>query len=494
MLGRRIWRGKKLPDRGDEVDLNTLASAEPRRRAWPLAVGLGWLALGGAALGVGFALVDTGDYYSTLALAALALLFGVWVFWCHGGSRITAVGTYNLAFALFVGFAGVYQVLNQPYQIVKGTTAQPEAPLLMAVALCYFAHVLTWTLFWRGDPPAGRRPPEPRTTQNGAHWAIGCGILLLLGAVMISLNVEKRLPLVDSAGFVGVVLLGLGMLLGSGSYRSVINMFWVGGAFAAYFAYIFTGSGRIIIGSLGISLLVITTRSSRGRGPKLLLLLGAVPTLLFLAKLRAPEPGAPVSRAVSDQDGFGSAVGPLYSFAQLLDLDRFGMIPQEWGETFLAAVVALVPRAVWPSKPIGLGAELVPFLSPELVGAGHSDAALFYGEWVFNFGLVGLLFMIPATGFLVRGIDHLLSRASSLPLDVPHRIISYLAAVFAVAGMFDLVWVGTFTYVARGGSRILVLGALLVLVFLMRQPRSRSELLARSKQRSPVTGLTAGRS
>jgi hypothetical protein len=191
-------------------------------------------------------------------------------------------------------------------------------------------------------------------------------------------------------------------------------------------------------------------------------LIGAAPVLLALAKLRdagGPRPGTTVHG-----NGLESVVSPLQSFASLLDHNNLGMLPYGWGHTFWAALVALVPSSVWSGKPVGFGAELVPILNPELVGTGQSDAALFAGEWLFNFGLPGLLLMVPAAGLAIRGLDHVLARSMSLPIDSRRAVVRYSAAVVAAAGLIDLMWVGSFTYVARTGSRLLILAAVFVIL------------------------------
>ncbi|WP_139131541.1 hypothetical protein [Micromonospora halophytica] len=421
--------------------------------------GLAWLCLGLVALALD-ALTDYGDrrYLATLALGVLSVVFGLWVFWWDGGGRITAIGAYNFGFALLVGFAAVYQT-------VKTAVEAPQVPLLRAIALCYFIQVTTWLVFWTRRPvrPVPRYVhSDPALTGRMAVW----GGVLLAVAVLLGFTAQSRHPLVQPAGFVGVVLLGVGLL--SGRRRS--RRLWYGlvpaAGFAVYVIYLFSGFGRIILGSLGLALAIILADRARGRRyVKSAVLAVLAPTIFLLGRARATAGDATAFDV--DPDGMGSAVGPFHQFARLLGFDDFGMLPRGWGDTFLTAAVALVPRSVWPDKPVGFGAELVPYLTPELAGTGHSDAALFFGEWLFNFGPVGLLLMIPVTGLAVRGLDGLMNRMASR--STPAGLIGYVAVVLGVAGLIDLLWVGTFTYVARTGSRLLVVLVLLVIVVLWRK-------------------------
>ncbi|MFF5177984.1 hypothetical protein ACFY2Q_08160 [Micromonospora sp. NPDC000316] len=416
---------------------------------------LTWLGLGAACLVFDPVASSGWGHDGTLLLGVLATLFGGWVFWCHGGSRITAVGVYNLAFAVFVGFGGLYYAL-------KMSTNDPGVPLLTVAAVCYFGQVTTWLFFWSAEPPSRPLPDAARADAKTAWWAVKYGCVLLVLALAMSALLPQPGLMVDATGFVGVLLLGAGLLRGPMGRWTVVCGAIVAVAFALYFIYLFDGFGRIVIGTLALALLIVLAHRDRQRLTKAVLVLGAAPVLLFLAGLRAAEPGSPGFTA--DPDGFKSAVIPLYSFAQLLRLDTEGLLPHGGGVTFLNSSVALVPREFWADKPVGFGTELVPFLSPELVGTGHSSAALWQGEWLYNFGLLGLALMIPVTGLAVRGIDRLLAWASGRPLTTPRAMGAYVAAVLAVVGLFDLVWVGSFTYMARTGGRLAVLAVLVLAV------------------------------
>jgi hypothetical protein len=425
-----------------------------------LAAGLAWLAAGAACFVLKPALATDWHREATVALSLLAVLFGAWVFWRHGGTRITAVGIYNLAFAVFVGFGGFYHS-------TKNVMSDPGIPLFTIVAVCFFGHVLTWMLFWgNGAPAAAARSDAARVDAGTAGWAFTFGLALLAVAVIASLVSAETEFTAKPVGFAGVVLLAAGLLRGPLGRWKVLCGSLCAVAFTVYFFYLFDGFGRIVLGSLALALLVILSHGDRRRYTKALVVLGGVPVMLFLAALRAGGAASDV-----DSDGFGSAVSPLSAFAELWQMNAIGVLPRGWGGTFFAAAVALVPRAFWPEKPVGFGYELVPYLAPELAGTGHSVAALWYGEWLFNFGVVGMVAMIPVTGLFVSAIDRFLARASARPLTTPRALGSYVAGVLVAVGLFDLVWVGGFTYMTRTGPRLVVV-ALLVMAtaWLTRRP------------------------
>ncbi|MGW3602135.1 hypothetical protein [Micromonospora sp. NPDC005161] len=427
----------------------------PTSALWRYFVGLAWLGLGVACLLVQQNPSAAWGRDGTLAMSFLATLFGAWVFWRDGGQRITAVGLYNLAFAFFVGFSGLYQT-------VKAWTLDPGVPLFTAVAICYFVQVVTWLLFWSGGVPRRLPPNAGQADGRTAGWAVKCGVLLLVLAVAMATIAPDSMQVANPVGFVGVVLLAVGLLRGPVARHTFLWGVVLLIAFAVYFTYLFNGFGRIVVGTLALALLVISAHRDQRPYTKLLILGGAAPALLFLAGLRAT--GSQGSPFTVDQDGFGSAISPLHAFAQLLRLDQVGLLPRGWGETFVNAAVGLVPRALWEGKPVGFGADLVTFLSPELVGTGHSAAALAHGEWLYNFGLLGLGLMVPVIGLAVRFIDWLLAWASSSPLTTPYAVGAYAGAIVTAVGLFDLLWVGSFTYVVRGGGRLLVLAAVVLVI------------------------------
>ena len=93
-------------------------------------------------------------------------------------------------------------------------------------------------------------------------------------------------------------------------------------------------------------------------------------------------------------------------------------------------------------------------------------AALNEGEWIYNFGLFGAILAIPVVGSFVRFCDRRLASQRQRHCSTLADVLSLAATAVLVAGIADLVWVGTFTYVARTGVRLLVLGALILSVAL----------------------------
>ncbi|MDP9143610.1 MAG: hypothetical protein M3N43_02765 [Actinomycetota bacterium] len=422
---------------------------------------LGWL-VGG----ISASLVGTGGSVSAveqamLLFSLLSLAFGIWLFLAHGERRITAAGVWGFAFALFVGFAGLY-TLFVSQRIPPG--------LLAALTVAYFGQVFMYGLFWRERPrlsAAMRWPADPGV----ARWGIIVGSLLLLGSSLMAGGEQETATLVDAAAFTSVVVLTASLLLHGGNVLGVWRLVLIASAFFAYSSFVFSGFGRLTLGALGLSLAILACKWFRGRKVKVAILLVTGPTLLILAQARVAFT-AGLNPDQGSITGLESLASPLTSIARLLS--KHAQLPRAWGSTFWASAVAFVPRGLWPAKPAGFGAELVPILSPELVGTGHSEAALSHGEWLYNFGLIGLVLMILVLGWIVRWIDRWLETVNSYPLGDRRRLLSFVAATIAAAGMADLVWAGTFTWVARSGSRLLIVGLLFLVSGIGLVTRSRS--------------------
>jgi hypothetical protein len=136
--------------------------------------------------------------------------------------------------------------------------------------------------------------------------------------------------------------------------------------------------------------------------------------------------------------------------------------PLGWGCTFWASAVVWF-RVDCGEKPEGFGAVLVPILSPELVGTQQSDLALSRGEWLFDFGVMGLVLMVPRTGMVRARVDRWLAAASVRAIDTRQQLLSLVGATVVAAGLADLVWGGTFTFTSRAAPRLLIVGLFLLL-------------------------------
>lgn len=412
-----------------------------------------WLGAGLIALLLDVPRAPSGSGYSVIAMSALALLFGAWLFYRHGGPFITPISAYGYAFAIFVGFAGLY--------LVGGSEDSVAEHLLAPLACAYFLQVTTWALFWsKRTLQAATTSSRLQDSDDTLKWGMRIGgLLLLTGCTVAQTNNNEGLAIIaDAAAFVGVLLFGTSLLRrpGGGTWTWRVILIFAG--LLAYYFFVFTGFGRLQLGALGVGLAAAACGRFNGRIVKVALLTTTAPIMMWLATSRADFTATLNPAQLSSVTGFESVVSPLTTYAFLFNADMASGFVHANGQTFWASLVSLVPGDVWEGKPDGLGAVLVPLVNPELIGRGHSEAALFFGEWVFNFGIpFGLLLMVPTVGASLGWVDDYLARRLGTPIAGRRDLLLVSASLVILGSMTDLVWNGTFVFSVRAGSRLFIL-------------------------------------
>lgn len=389
---------------------------------------------------------------ATVVVCVLGAAHSAVGFMSHGGSHISATGIYLLATGLFVYFPGIYLVLDP--------AVAPLPSLLTAVNVCYFGQIVSFYFFWQ--PMHREQKVSVQADPAVLRWGIQAGFLLTLSGTLATAVVLAGTPaLVDAAVFVGIVLMAVSACRAP-RRMTPFEYGLIGAGFLAYVIYVFAGFGRLTIGALGIAIAVALAHRWPGRSVKVGMLAMLPPTMAYLAASRVaftaslnPDQGPEVT-------GLESVVSPLARFSELLDMNATGLLPQMNGASFGAAAVALFPRALWPDKPVGLGAELAQLFRPDLAVFGHSELALFHGEWLLNFGIAGLVLMVPVVALLVAVIDRVVTAVDARPVTDRRRLLMVVALAVIAAGMVDLVWGGAFNYSVRAGTRVLILLVLYV--------------------------------
>ena len=389
------------------------------------------------ALGVAAMLVPE----SQLVVSVLATAFGAWVFWTHGGHQITGAGLYSLSSAIFAGFAGIYHSIQ--YRPVD---------VFLPIAIAFWTHFGMWLFWQRSEGFPVIRAASPEVT----GWGIWGG--LALGGVGLVLQ------LADIGVSAHLILGGLGLLLVSLVLHRARGdnltgrLVLAGLVVIVYWQTSFGGYGRLYLVALGLVALVLTSARTDARRVKALTLLALGPVLWLFVRLREQ---LGLERVGTEFDGLGSVVNPLRTFGDLIALGQVDRLPWGYGDTFLATLLFWVPRAMWPSKPAGFGSELTVLLKPDLARFGHSMAAHSTGEWFYNFGWFGLVAMVPLLGLGLRWLDNGLREAASSPLLGRRNLLYLFAVVMLVANAPSLIWVGSFTFVARGVQQVAFPGLIL---------------------------------
>lgn len=414
--------------------------------AWVL-LGLAGLALSGAGMGIAAALTMIG---------ILQLVFGAWIFWTHGGRQITAAGIYSMSSSIFVGFAATY------YAALYGSDV-PRA-VYQATALCYFSHVAMYTLFWRNSYPAQRASVRVYPTEQVTAWLGRTGLVLLPTSVAAHFA-GIGFIIIDSMAFVSLVFLACAAFYHPGGPTArPWYLFAAVAGFVVYASVFFSGFGRLKLATLGIVFAAAACRYLRHRSAKLITLASLPGALLLFGAMRVAFMQEQYGQEDTENSGIDSVINPLFTFGQLIDGVEGGAIEHGHGSTFIATLFLYVPRALWEGKPIGFGSVLAKTLLEDgTYVEGTSLAALSPGEWFYNFGILGIVPMVVVLGLAIRWLDGVLRRVLARSLDTRNNFLVLTAALVAVAGMSDLMWVGTFTFNERGGTRLVVILAIALL-------------------------------
>lgn len=416
------------------------------------------------ALGLPTALLIGGR--SGLAILGLvALMHGCGVFVHHGGTRLSAVGVYSLAFGIFVGLPGLWW----------STQSTQRSSLFGVLAIVTASQLLTYLVFWRASGHwQGVRPGTDPTHPPAPRHIIG-GLLALAAGTFLSLLASDLSAVASALQFTGALAAMRALLLRAvpkgRRWRSHLSALAVA---ALYALLAFDGGGRLVLASLLIALAAFMSWDGARLTLKLAALATVIPALIIFGAMRrdmVAEAGYTASAG-----GLGSVVGPIDTFAELVEHDRDGRSRERpYGETFAVAALAQVPRTLWSEKPVGFGAKLTEELRPQLVPSGHSMAALHAGEWYYNFGWIGLILMVPAVGLSVGYLDRAVARRLT---ERPGTFAGALVAPLVVSGMADLLWGGPFAFSARTVTRLMVVATAVLVVNVVASSRRRQRALA----------------
>ncbi len=435
----------------------------PSRAHHALVEALGWAILATIAFTlVGFVGTDEQRWSSGL-LGGLCWLLGTRVFLGHGGPLLTPQSIFGFAFAIFFGIGGVYHAVLAPSE------AQPWLRLSLLLAL--LAQVGIHFGFWyRRRPTSGGQLPTGLLSGTSGTVLAVLGAAAFLGAVLWrfrSAGDPSFTSLALGTAFSGVTLTTAALVLHERarllSLRSVVVLAML----AMFIRYVHGGTGRLLIVALGFAIAIIYALRFRTMLIKVAVIVATAPVLWWMARDRLT-----LINDLSFGDSYGrtgleSAVRPPLGFAELLHAYRAGSFAPSGGSTFLSLPAMFVPDQFWDDRPIALGYELARITAPTKYGTGYSDASSVYGEWLFSFGYLGLLLMVPVIGLALPLLDRILARSLRARSDEA-RLLAVSAAIILCAGVPDLVWSGLHTYGVRSLLRLPLLLIPLLLIALLR--------------------------
>jgi hypothetical protein len=303
-------------------------------------------------------------------------------------------------------------------------------------------------------------------------------------------------PLSNLSGgftFAGTVVAALG----AASAQSRLALLLPAGLFTWTVVVGWSGSGRLAILQLTVALLLVFCYRTgmHRRVVKWAVALAVVPALaiggLVEINRRTTERGLLTRQEdFAFGDGLSSMKSPLLMLGQILEGREEDAIPLHWFETFFATLVLPIPRSLWAQKPDGFGRELARnFNYEKWATSGHSDAALLPAEFVWGFGLAGLLVGVPLIVFLLRIIDTGLDRYAGLVLKPGEGRLAVVPWSILSAGVLSLWWAGTFTFWARTSLALIGVVFLYLVAWILTPARPNTQPLGPQPETAAAAGL-----
>lgn len=316
-----------------------------------------------------------------MVMVAIVGLIAVSVTWIlSGGPEVTPAGVLSIAIGVFGYFPVLYySYMGGSHPMLPTATMYLLAVHMATTILMTFAPPWPTTPMWSGR---GIARPQGR-------WLLTYGVALLAGGALVTAQFDLPSTALPAAvGFLGSTLVVYAATFTPDTLRKRSLVVAVG-SIAAYMYLLFETNGRLVIAGLVFTVLVLLSQRVSRSWMKAAVLAALVPALLLAARQRSDVVEA--TRGV-DESGLESVVWPMDRLAILLEVAKSGGLPPTWGDTFIPSAFFWVPRRLWPEKPAGFGSELVPVVRPGYTGSeGHSEAATVLGEWIWNFGISGLV-------------------------------------------------------------------------------------------------------
>jgi hypothetical protein len=442
-------------------------------------------------LGVGVLSYQTGWGGYVLIVSSLHVVYGLRLFIRRGGAMVAPSGLYGLASAVFLGLPPLWTYL-------AGVRSIDATDCL--VSGISFAVLTVTALISR----MGKRRKHVRTPATDAmvelYQRVPCRMLGLsvLLFIMGSLMNAAELPFARGAVYVSVLFSAVAAITAISSRKwllTVLSCVLTLSILGVYLMVHFTGFGRLMIATLGISIVFVASVIWKSRWIKAIAFLASGPLLVIAAQIRSSSTITAHSLLRNPLSGLYSMLAPYLEFGEILQ--RVGMpgsmreFEFQWGKAFVPAVSWFVPRWIWPSKPMALGHQLTLWFRPDLVSVEHTFAGGSYlGEFYVNFGFLGLLVVPLVLGIVLRLLDAAVYQLAAGPRGSRMKYCLRLVSTsIIVGGIADYVWGGTMMLSSRAIPRLVFLIPLATIGFLKRTAIRRRVGGARHSIRSTSENL-----
>lgn len=415
-----------------------------------------------------FHVMTTGETSET-TLAIVSSIIGlqsIYGFIVQGGRRINASSVVIYAIILFAVFPALYA--SRSFGLYADHS-EIEA-LVTTVVLAGVLQTLLLTIC----PP--RHAPHISVSNAQLSARAGTTAIFLLALTLV-LSFDIVSPLQSATGILAIFFAALAAVTSKSRAGLAIAMVLLTASVLFYSAFVFDGFGRLMLGVIGFGILMLLTLRFPGYLIKVGVLAASAPAIMWMSYQRIAFLEESRGMAVAETEGLGSVIGPFGSAAVIIDQMQDGILEPSLGTTVFAALVVFIPSAIWSSKPVGFGTEMVPVTAPELAHVvGYSDAGLLIGEAVWNFGIWGSVFLFVLFCFGVRALDYwfaqttvTMARMHQPNLAMGCQIVLIVALS---SGLLNLFWGGLHTYSARLFVIIPVVGMIWLLSKVLTEARA----------------------
>jgi hypothetical protein len=369
------------------------------------------------------------------------------MYWLQRGGTSSLVTQPLVAFAVYFGmihfFMPVYKYVSGNYRY-PATYSDIVHIYNVVMSLVVFAAI---ALAVR-TPGAAYSPERYRTRQVGGGIAFLTGFVIVLFACFAMFQVRRSIGFIGLEAFrsdrilvsaqIGaftridtIILPGLALMTaGLLNLRRRYLLGWIVLAAATFYAaqyYAMMQSRNSILLIFLIMLSVFAFYRNRpmrfsGRGLRSWIVIAVgLTAFVWFGYLTTLDRYAGVdhwyAQAALDNLLFTILDGPFGNDENLLWLLEHGH-PLYWGQTYLAGVSNLIPRAIWADKPWGAGPEIRNLIYPGsyVMGAeGNSSITTgFLTEAQMNFGLPGIFLVAAIWVWVVRRLVRSLLRAQTV--------------------------------------------------------------------------------